>query len=76
MADRKRLGAELQEKERTALGFGSWSEATVAAHEFRVTWRTKSVWPCTHLRLWSKSTAQQFKLAVYNRVQQNYWYHK
>jgi len=26
------------EKERTALGFGSWNEPTVAAHD-RVTWR-------------------------------------
>ena len=33
------------EKERTALGFVSWSEATVAARD----------WPYTHLGLWSKS---------------------
>ena len=43
------------EKERTALGFGSWNQATVAAHD-HVTWRTKeSVWPCTYLGSWSKS---------------------
>jgi len=32
------------EKERTALGFGSWSEATVAAHD-GVTWRRRMSGP-------------------------------
>ena len=42
------------EKERTALGFGSWNQATVAALD-HVTWRTKeSVWPYTYLGSWSK----------------------
>jgi len=43
------------EKERTALGFGSWNQATVAACDL-VTWRTKeSVLPYTYLGSWSKS---------------------